>query len=228
MDGLRATLTSARRRPGGRGIQFTHCPAVQQSRTPTWAELGRIKEEAVRSSPQQSRRKVAGLRLIGSPSTSLRPDPSAPGSPTVEIPAPVRLWQLLKVRLIVCLHAESAKGVVKSRERPTHPSFLARLPGSADLGRRGPLAGNFVRCCRQLPVLAGAAAARRRLGLRFLQQTVEKLPRKDPGGRRGGRCCYFLAPAPRLGEEGCGGEACSQPTASSAPNTVELVCGVEV
>lgn len=69
MHGPRATLTSARRRRGGRGIQFTHCPAVQRSRTPARAELGRIKEEAERSSPPQSLRKVA----VGSPSMSLRP-----------------------------------------------------------------------------------------------------------------------------------------------------------
>lgn len=82
--------------------------------------------------------------------------------------------------------------------------------------------------CGQLPGLARAAAARRRLGLRSLQQTVGKLPTKDPGGRRGGRCCYFLAPAPRLGKEGCGGAACSKLTAASAPSTEELVRGVEV
>lgn len=154
---------------------------------------------------------------------SLRPDPSAPGSPTVEIPALVRMQQLLKVRLTLYLRAASAAGVARSWETPAHPSFVAGLPSSADLGRRGPLAGNFVPRCGQLPGLARAAASRRRLGLRSLQQTVGKLRRKDPGGRRGGR-----SPAPRLGEEDCGGAACSKLTATSAPSTEELVCGVEV
>ena len=103
MDQPKATLTSARRRQGsGGGFNSVTAgprarPALQQSRTPRPAELRRIKEKAGRSSPRRSRRKVAGQRREGSPSISLRPEPSAPGSLSVEIPAQVPRSSFLKL-----------------------------------------------------------------------------------------------------------------------------------
>lgn len=89
--------------------------------------------------------------------------------------------------------------VARSWERPTHPSFSAVPPCSVDLGRRGRLTGNFVRRCGQLPGLARAAAARCRLGLRSLQQTVPKRRRKDPSsGARGAAATFSRPPLTRV------------------------------
>lgn len=143
--------------------------------------FGRIRGGRAQFSASKSRRKVAGHRLMGSSSISLGLDPSALGSPTVEILALVCPKQLFKVRLAPYVGAASAPRVAGSPERPTHTHSLIWPPGSADLIRRGPLAGNFVQRCGQLPGLARAAAAPHRLRLRSLQQTVRKLPRKDWG-----------------------------------------------
>lgn len=48
-------------------------------------------EEAERSSPWRFGRKVAGHRLMGSSSISLRPDPSTLGSRPVAVPTPLYL-----------------------------------------------------------------------------------------------------------------------------------------
>lgn len=117
----------------------------------------------------------------------------------MEIPAQAGVEQLFKVRLTLYVGAASEEGVARSPERPTHP--FAGPPDSADLSPRRPLAGNFVQPCGRLLGLRGAAAARRRLGLRSLSQTVRKLPRKERGvATREGAAATFLASAPLPGE----------------------------
>jgi len=145
----------------------------------------------------------------------------------VEIPAQVALEQLFKVRLTLYVGAASAEAVARSPERPTHP--LAGPPGSADLNLRRPLAGNFVQRCGRLPGLGGAlqphgAAS----GCARCRRLFESFRGKNGGGDAGGAAATFLASAPLRGEEGCGGAACSTPTATSAPVHPELVCRVEV
>lgn len=186
-----------------------------------WAnERGWAQFSAAKSGP-----KVAGHRLTGSPRISLRLDASAPGSPTVEIPAQVPPKQLFKVRLTLYVGAASAEGVARSLERATHPPTW---PGPR-LRRPQPPGAARSKLCAALRTArgtrrrcgsgaaSGCAPSRRRFGS----------SRERTRARRGGAAATFSRP-PLAGEERCGGAPCSTPTGTSAPNTPELVCRVEV
>lgn len=131
--------------------------------------------------------------------------------------------QLLKVRLTLHLGALSPGA---GKDPPAPLSLLATLlrgpwpPGAARRKLYAALRaapGTRPRCSRAMPPPATLPAA-----------DCSKASEERPRLRREGRCCYFLAPAPRAGEEGCGGAACSAPAPTSAPSTAVLVCGVKV
>lgn len=107
------------------------------------------------------------------------------------------------------------KGLPGAPKDPATPFSGLGPQGSADLSLPGRLAGNFVRRCGRLPGLAGAAAARRRLGLRSLPQIVRMLRRRARGWRRGTQP-LLSRPRRQLGVRSAAGRGLSAPAATSA------------
>lgn len=166
-----------RRSRGERGIQLTHCPALQQSEMPVWLCLGGGRAQfSVAVWPES----------CGSPADGLfqhlpQARPFHSGVPPCGGPhAPLSVAAFESS--LGTLWALPRRGGRQRPEGPTQPSACHWAPGTSDAGAAGADPGTRPRCSRTVPFRAAT-----------LQLTVLKLPSKDGAGA----LLLLCSPGPR-------------------------------